>query len=312
MVRVTTALDAGAVSIAWGVALGVGVLLIVSRTPRWGAASLHRRIAPYLRDLADPLGIEPVTVSGRAGSAGSHARLGVRLARSIGDEAEITGRLRRAAWVMDAGGFRQRQLLWALTGLFVGGLVAVLLTMTQRGGALVGAVPLLAAFAAAVAYDSTLTRAASARRARMQEELPTVLEFLALCLSAGEGMLDAVRRVSAVGSGELAVELRRVVLAVDTGEPLPDALATLSTRFDLPALTRAVDQLVAALGRGAPLAQVLHAHASDAREEAKRALIEGAGRKEITMLIPLVFAILPLSVLFAVFPGILMLRIGLG
>ena len=44
----------------------------------------------------------------------------------------------------------------------------------------------------------------------------------------------------------------------------------------------------------------------------QRRLIEQAGRKEIYMLIPLVFLILPLSVLFAVFPGIFMLRLGIG
>ena len=70
--------------------------------------------------------------------------------------------------------------------------------------------------------------------------------------------------------------------------------------------------LLGILTRGAPLAHVLQDQAVDAREDAKRALIEAAGRKEILMLLPLVFLILPLSVLFAVFPGIVMLRLGLG
>ena len=82
--------------------------------------------------------------------------------------------------------------------------------------------------------------------------------------------------------------------------------------MQVPALTRALDQIVAALDRGAPLAQVLHAQAHDAREDAKRGLIEQAGRKEIQMLIPLVFVVLPLSVVFAVFPGVFMLRLGIG
>ncbi len=56
---------------------------------------------------------------------------------------------------------------------------------------------------------------------------------------------------------------------------------------------------------------MLHAQALDAREDAKRSLIEQAGRKEIWMLFPLVFLILPLSILFAVFPGIFMLRLGI-
>ena len=36
-----------------------------------------------------------------------------------------------------------------------------------------------------------------------------------------------------------------------------------------------------------------------------------AGRKEIAMMVPLVFMVLPLSVLFAVFPGIAILQLDL-
>ena len=75
-------------------------------------------------------------------------------------------------------------------------------------------------------------------------------------------------------------------------------------------MSRAVDQLVAAIDRGTPLADVLHAHAADARADEQRELIEQAGRKEIAMLVPLVFLILPVSVLFAIFPGVVMLDLG--
>jgi tight adherence protein C len=118
--------------------------------------------------------------------------------------------------------------------------------------------------------------------------------------------------VGEIGSGELTAEFRRTVLDVGTGSPLPEALTALSRRIRIPAVSRSIDHVVAALDRGAPLAAVLQAQASDAREDAKRTLIEQAGRKEILMLVPLVFLILPLSVLFAVFPGIFMLRLGIG
>ena len=139
-----------------------------------------------------------------------------------------------------------------------------------------------------------------------------MLEFLALCLSAGESLLDALRRVSAVGSGELTAEFGRVVVIVASGLPLAAALRELSRDVAVPALSRAVDQLTSALDRGTPRAGVLEAQAGDAREDAKRSLLEAAGRKEIAMLLPLVFVILPLSVLFAIFPGIVMLRFGMG
>ena len=36
-----------------GSGLGIGVLLILAAAPRWGAPSLARRIAPYIRDITD-------------------------------------------------------------------------------------------------------------------------------------------------------------------------------------------------------------------------------------------------------------------
>jgi tight adherence protein C len=92
--------------------------------------------------------------------------------------------------------------------------------------------------------------------------------------------------VAAVGSGEIVGELRGAVVAVGTGSSLTDALSQLARRIDAPSVTRSIDQIVAAIDRGAPLAQVLQAQAADAREDAKRLLIEKAGRKEIYMLVP--------------------------
>ena len=87
-------------------------------------------------------------------------------------------------------------------------------------------------------------------------------------------------------------------------------LAELRDDLGMPSITRLVDQVLAALDRGSPLAEVLRAHALDAREESKRALLEAAGTREVAMLIPLVFLILPVTVLFAVWPGLMVLQLG--
>lgn len=71
-----------------------------------------------------------------------------------------------------------------------------------------------------------------------------------------------------------------------TGSPLAEALGEMASRLRIPGLSRAVDQVIAALEHGAPLAGVLHAQAGDARDDAQRVLIEQAGRKEILMLLP--------------------------
>jgi tight adherence protein C len=59
------------------------------------------------------------------------------------------------------------------------------------------------------------------------------------------------------------------------------------------------------------LADVLRAQAADVREAGQRALMDTAGKKEIAMMIPVVFLVLPVTVLFAVYPGFAFLRLGL-
>ena len=159
--------------------------------------------------------------------------------------------------------------------------------------------------------DRMLQHAAAKRLARITGELPTVLEFLTLSLAAGEGILNALRRIGRASNGELAAELGVVVERVNTGVLLAESLTALAGGLRLPALTRCIEQLNGALERGTPLAEVLRAQAQDARVEAKRELLEMAGKKEVAMLGPLVFFILPVTIVFAIYPGIFVLQVGL-
>jgi len=301
-----------AVAVLLGATLAAGISLVVSASPRWGAPSLVRRIAPHVRDLADPLGLTPLARLGDLDVRRLLRAAQLRVARAMGGSVSVARRLRRADRPVDVVGFRARQLVWTVSGAAIGGVLAVALALAGAASSATALLPAVGGVAGIVSADALLTRAANARVARMAEELPHVLEFLALCLAAGEGLRDTVRRVSDAAGGDLTDELRRVSLAVSTGSGLAEALSASAARLDLPAWSRAVDHLVAAIERGAPLAAVLQTQAEDARETARRRLLESAGRKEILMLVPLVFLILPLSVLFAVYPGVLMLRLGVG
>lgn len=301
-----------ATAIVLGAAFGIGLCLLLSLAPRIGAPSLSRRIAPYIRDVTDPRGTTAWTSPAATDWRATWGSVQHRFAALVGGSDATARRLRQSGWSIDVAAFRGRQLAAAVAGVLVGGILLVVLALLGRFAPALVLLPPVLGLAGAVAADLWLTRAATRRKHRIEEELPTVLEFLALCLSAGEGLLDALRRVGDVGAGDLTGEVRAMVLAVGTGSSLTEALTRLATGLQVPALSRSVDHLVAAIDRGAPLAQVLQAQASDAREDAKRVLIEQAGRKEIVMLVPLVFLILPLSILFAVFPGVFMLRLGIG
>lgn len=309
-------LSAIAVAALCGGGVAAGLLCVLSVLPRWSAAPLALRIAPYVRDVVSdvdlPRSALPHVGTMPVAALTPWARAMAVFDRILGGGDALRRRLAQAGSAIDPMSFRGRQLGWMVGGTAVGALGVILLALAGRLTPAAAVIPLLAGAAAAIGYDVQLTARTRARRTRLTDELPTTLEFLALCLSAGEGFLDSLRRIAAAGSGELSGEIRRVVLAVSTGSPLSDALGEMAARLDLPGLTRAIDQVIAAIEHGAPLAGVLHGQAGDAREDAKRVLIEQAGRKEILMLLPLVFLILPMSVLFAIYPGLFILRLGIG
>lgn len=296
-----------------GVALGMGLWLLVSMIPRLDHGRLERRIAPYLLDVSEgareameapAAGPLPVLVVALRPLV---APIAAPLRVLVGHPSQIASRVRRAAGRTTVEAYRLQQAACALLGS-AAGITAV---VAGHGGvplAVMGAV--VGAIGGVVARDALLARRVRRRMARLAAELPVILEFLALSLSAGEGVLDALRRVSRTGRGDLAAELSVVLASVTSGVPLPEALARLERELELPALSRALEQLIGALERGSPLGEVLRAQAQDARELTRRDLLESAGRKEIGMLVPLVFLILPVTVLFAVFPATLVLQLG--
>ena len=308
-------------TLAWaalcGLALGLGLWLLVSLAPRLSRPSLAVRIAPhvldvspYARELLDRRTVDPLPVFGLLLEPITR-RLRRAIDVVVGGSETTVRRLRQAGLRISVDAFRSRQLVWATTAAILAVVVAVVgaqFTPVNPGTA--AAFVVVATVLGFLGRDYVLQRQAARRTARIADELPTVLEFLTLSLSAGEGILDGLRRVSRVSSGELAGELGGVTTAVASGLPLSTTLTTLARELQLPAFTRAVEQITGALERGTPLADVLRAQAQDSRDDSKRALLELSGKKEVAMLVPVVFLILPTTVLFAIFPGIFVLQVG--
>ncbi len=112
--------------------------------------------------------------------------------------------------------------------------------------------------------------------------------------------------------GELSVELQRVLAETRTGDPLVRALDGLADRTGLIALSRFADGLAVALERGTPLADVLRAQAGDIREANRRELIESGASREVAMMVPVVFLVLPVTIIFAFYPGVVGIRLIAG
>lgn len=290
-----------------GALFGLGLALMWRGLPLNRRHSLADRVVPYLLDQSRPSTLlRPPTTS----AMGFYTwpivhRFGAAIDRIIGDGPTVRRRLMRAGLAPDVDRFRAQQVLAGVAGAGAGFVVSLLGIASGRTGPLLSAlIVLIGAIIGVVAWDQVLSRRARVREERMLAEFPTVAEFLALAVGAGEGAVGALDRVCRLSQGELAAELRRCLADARAGASLPVALTGLADRTGLPSLARFVDGLVVAVERGTPLGDVLRAQAADVREQGRREVMESAGKKEIAMMVPVVFLVLPLTILFALFPGI--------
>jgi tight adherence protein C len=222
----------------------------------------------------------------------------------------VRRRLERADLDKTVHEFRVEQVLWGLGAFAIAAAYGVFRGLREPGSAGLSVVLCLVAFVVGVlARDSRLTGQVTRRERRILAEFPTIAELLALAVAAGESPVAALDRVVRRSGGELSSDLGRVLAAVRTGEPVGEAFDRLAASTGLPLVARFAQGVAVAVERGTPLAQVLHAQAADVREAGRRELIEVAARKEVLMMVPVVFLVLPITVLFAFWPGVVGLHL---
>ena len=280
---------------------------------------LADRLAPYLADAPRPSRLLAGSPSTRVGPLGAAGRLAqpvladtARLIeRVLGGSRTVRRRLVAAGSERTLEDFRVEQVIWGFLGVGVGVVLAVGLSVaTGRVNLIALALLIVCGFLGGVlGRDWLLSYQVHRREERMLAEFPVVAELLALAVTAGEAPAAALERVSRLCRGELSMELEVALSQARAGASLPAALEALGERTTLESLTRFVDGVIIALERGTPLAEVLRAQAADVREAGKRALLAAGGRREIAMMVPVVFLILPITVLFALYPGLVSITV---
>lgn len=197
--------------------------------------------------------------------------------------------------------FRREQIRWSAIGLGSGAFASLWL----QPGAIRSTVMLAAgAILGAIARDRQLTSQVKRHESKISAKFPQAAELLALAVSAGESPIAALERLVARGKGPLIAEFDSAINLMKAGVPLVVALDEISHQSGVPALRRFIDGVIVTLERGTPIAEMLRMQANDVREEHRRALLEASGRAEIAMMIPIVFLIMPITVLFALWPSI--------
>jgi tight adherence protein C len=151
---------------------------------------------------------------------------------------------------------------------------------------------------------------ARARGRRALYELPELLEMIAVALSAGDSLFAALARVSFRAEGVLARELQKVFLALELGADLETEMNALARRLPQRQVVEFASKVNLGISRGSPLVEMIREQARTARAEIRNDFLRQAGRNETRMLIPLVFLILPVTVLFAIYPSLQLLNVS--
>ena len=296
--------------LACGTALGAGLCLLGGAFLAWRRPSLAERVAPHVARysaVAFDTATRPVVRGQR--SAWVFRRLSSlfpslreslsRVLERTETDASVESFLRR---VMSRGGL----------GCLVG--VAVAVAAICVGAELrLGLASIIAGFACGgglVVWRLVLRDRAV--RAHIARELPVILGFVATALRAGETLPRALERVTAHASGRLSRELSGAVASLGLGVRLEEALDVVARRLAMSDVTASVSVITSALAAGTPVAEALTIRVDELTQRSSQRQIERASRQEVGMLIPLVFLVLPVTVAFAVLPGLLALDAGLG
>ena len=145
------------------------------------------------------------------------------------------------------------------------------------------------------------------------EELNQIAQFsalLAVALDSGLGMIPALDVTFSSASGTVARQFQRLLTSLELGGNLFDELEKLRNKTPHSATSDLVIKLQVSMQFGSPLAEQLGRFAASLRSRIAQQQLTQAAKKENLMLLPLVFLILPITVIFAIFPALQYLNIN--
>lgn len=144
-------------------------------------------------------------------------------------------------------------------------------------------------------------------RKQVDYELPDFAQALGLLLGNGLPVNVALGWLAPRSQGLVGSAFEQINHDLELGADLVQELERLGRDIPNQQLVELCEKLSVAIVRGAPVSTQVIAHAGAARALLHRQLLKQAGSNETKMLVPVIFLILPVTVLFAIFPSMLVL-----
>jgi tight adherence protein C len=138
--------------------------------------------------------------------------------------------------------------------------------------------------------------------------MPDFASLIGFAVAAGESLETGLRIAVQRSSGFLSQEFGFIIRNVDHGSILQVELERVSRESSSQQVSELALKLALASSNGSAVSDLIGEYVQSSILELKAVLLERAGKNETKMMIPLVFVILPVTVLFAVYPSLNILQ----
>jgi tight adherence protein C len=139
-------------------------------------------------------------------------------------------------------------------------------------------------------------------------EVPDFAALLWFAVCAGESLENSLRIAVSRSTGFVSNQFSQVIKNVDLGALLQIELQNLGVESRSDQVRELATKLAVALDHGTALADLLADFVQSASSELRTSLLDKAAKNETKMMIPLVFVILPVTVMFSVYPSLALIQ----
>lgn len=147
-----------------------------------------------------------------------------------------------------------------------------------------------------------LRRRIKARRERVTNDLPDLLDLMTISVAAGLGLEQAMQISCARFESPVSHELRLTLREMELGLSRHDALENMKLRTDIDDLVTFCVVLSQADALGLPIGRVLQAQADEMRDKRRQRAREKAAKVPVKILFPLALCFLPAIMIIVLGP----------
>jgi len=185
--------------------------------------------------------------------------------------------------------FASRALLAIVLGVVIFGVLAITGAENSMRLLMTIVFALLGFFLPALWLGSRIR----SRQSNILKSLPDALDLLTVCVEAGLGFDQAMKKVSEKWDNEMSRAFTRVLQEIQVGIMRREAMRSMANRMEVSEVTSFVAAIIQAEVLGVSMTKILRIQSDQMRTRRRQRAEEKAHQASIKMVIPMVFLIFP-------------------